>query len=290
MELKKKFSMTLAQPELLRDSIKVLSGLFNEARLHIGKDGLKIIEMDSANVGMAVYHLLPSACVEYETRPEPFSIGINLENLLAILKNAKKSDILVLSLDVDKEVCLVNSEPLPDTPKDLIRKEPSNNLNISLKGSITRNYTLPLIDIEERENKIPNLEFKAKVKMPSDAFADAVKEADTIAESVIFEAIEANVEFSPEHNPKQQQTSFIMSAEGDLQKLNIPFREDENTKIEGEAKAKYSIEYLKKMSAAKCLSDDVILEFGTDYPLRLTYRQVDRLSLSWILAPRVEND
>ena len=72
--------------------------------------------------------------------------------------------------------------------------------------------------------------------------------------------------------------------------LNIPFKEDENTKIEGSAKAKYSIEYLKKLCAAKCLSDDVFLEFGTDYPLRLTYRQVDKLSLSWILTPRVEND
>ena len=84
------------------------------------------------------------------------------------------------------------------------------------------------------------------------------------------------------------QKSFIVSAEGDLNKLNIPNRENENTKIEGIAKSKYSIEYLKKMSAAKCLSDDVILEFGTDYPIRLTYRQVDRLSLVFILAPRVE--
>ena len=111
MEANKKFSMTLAVPEILRDSIKVLSGFINEARLNISKDGIKIVEMDAANVGMAIYHLLPSACVEYEINfkeilkdgssiiQREISIGVNLENLLAILKNAKKSDILVLSLD-----------------------------------------------------------------------------------------------------------------------------------------------------------------------------------------------
>ena len=58
-----KFKMVLAQPELLRDSIKVLSGLLTEARLQISQEGLKIIEMDAANVGMAIWQLLPSSFV-----------------------------------------------------------------------------------------------------------------------------------------------------------------------------------------------------------------------------------
>src|SRR3990167_582442 len=69
METKKVFKMSLAQPELLRDSIKVLSGLISEARLHISEDGLRIVEMDSANVGMTIWQLIPSACVEYELNP-----------------------------------------------------------------------------------------------------------------------------------------------------------------------------------------------------------------------------
>lgn len=257
MEVKKKFSMTLAQPEILRDSIKVLSGLITEARLNISKDGLKITELDPANVSMAIWHLLPSACVEYEIQ-EPLIIGINLNSMLAILKNAKKSDMLNLSLDADSE-------------------NVGDKLSISLKGSITRNYTLPLIDLSDiTETKIPNLKFKAKVKMSSDTFADSIKEADTIAESVVFEAIETD-------------KTFILSAERDLNKLNIPFRENENTKIEVSAKAKYNIEYLKKMAVAKCLSGEVTLEFGTDYPLRLTYKQVDKLMISFVLAPRIDS-
>jgi hypothetical protein len=38
------------------------------------------------------------------------------------------------------------------------------------------------------------------------------------------------------------------------------------------------------------LSDEVLIQFSKDYPLRLEYKTVDKVMLSFILAPRVEND
>ena len=38
------------------------------------------------------------------------------------------------------------------------------------------------------------------------------------------------------------------------------------------------------------LTDKVSLHFNNDYPLKLEYKQVDKLVLSFILAPRVDND
>ena len=55
-------------------------------------------------------------------------------------------------------------------------------------------------------------------------------------------------------------------------------------------KAKYSIEYLKKMINGSKLSEEVLVQFNTDYPLKLEYKSVDKVMLSFILAPRVEND
>ena len=54
--------------------------------------------------------------------------------------------------------------------------------------------------------------------------------------------------------------------------------------------SKYSIEYLKKITKASKLSDQVCLEFGPDYPLRAEYKLLDKLRLSFILAPRVSSD
>jgi len=59
-----------------------------------------------------------------------------------------------------------------------------------------------------------------------------------------------------------------------------------NTKV----KAKYSVEYLKKIISSSKLADEVVINFNKDYPLKLDYATIDKVSLSFILAPRVEND
>ena len=38
------------------------------------------------------------------------------------------------------------------------------------------------------------------------------------------------------------------------------------------------------------IADDVSISFNNDYPLKIEYKTVDKVMLSFILAPRVEND
>ena len=68
----------------------------------------------------------------------------------------------------------------------------------------------------------------------------------------------------------------------------------DNTKIvvddKNSYKAKYSIEYLKKMISGGKLADEVTVQFSKDYPLKLEYIAIDKLRLAFILAPRVENE
>ena len=99
-----------------------------------------------------------------------------------------------------------------------------------------------------------------------------------VAESVMFTA-----------EPKK----FTVSAEGDLSQAKIEMKESESTKIKvdgDKVKAKYSIEYLKKMICGSKIADEVSIYFSNDYPLKLEYKTVDKVLLSFILAPRVEND
>ena len=46
----------------------------------------------------------------------------------------------------------------------------------------------------------------------------------------------------------------------------------------------------EKMIQGGKLTDRVSLYFNTDYPLKLEYKVTDRLLMSFILAPRVDND
>lgn len=243
--------LTLAEPAYLKDSITIISDLVNEARFKVTKDALELVAMDPANVAMVIFKLLSSAFAEYEVKEE-VQIAINLNNLKQILRRANPSDIIVLELE-------------------------ENKLKIQLKGNTVRTFNLPIIELEEKEQKIPELKFPVNIIMPCSVLNEAVEDATIVAESLAFEA-----------EPKK----FTITAEGDLSQVKIEIKESDNIIIKAESKlrAKYSIEYLKKMMGASKLSKNVEIKFSKDYPLKLEYKEVDKIMLSFILAPRVEND
>jgi proliferating cell nuclear antigen len=246
--------LTLADSTYLKDSIAVISELVHEARFKLTKDGIEMIAMDPANVAMVVFKLLSSAFTEYEIDKET-EIAINLANFKQILRRAKANDIL--SLELTNE----------------------NKLKITLKGKSMRTFSLPLIEIEETEQKVPNLSFPVIISTATSVLNDAIDDADIVSESVTFAA-------EPE--------KMMVSAEGDLSKASIDIPADDLTKISSDTKAgvksKYSIEYLKKMMQGSKLANEVNIHFSQDYPLKLEYKVVDKVLLSFILAPRVEND
>jgi len=246
--------LVLADPTILKDSISVISELVNEARFKITKDGLELVAMDPANVAMVIFKLLSSSFTDYQVEKDQ-EIALNLANFKQILRRVGASDIL--SLELNEE----------------------NKLKIQLKGNTTRTFSLPLIEIDEKEQKVPSLTFPIAIETHSTVLNDAIADADIVAESVSF-AVEPD--------------KLTISAEGDLSKANIEIKHGDETKIKTESpakiKSKYSIEYLKKMINASKLADQVSIFFNQDYPLKLEYKVMDKLLLSFILAPRVEND
>ena len=245
--------LTLAEPKYLKDSISVISELVNEARFKINSDAMELVAMDPANVAMVIFKLLSSSFTEYDVK-QPVDLSINLGNLKQILRRAKPSDMLSLELE-------------------------ENKLKVQLKGATTRTFSLPLIDTEDKEQKIPELSFPITITTPASMFNDAVDDVDIVAESVSFVA----------DNKK-----LSVVAEGDLSRAHIEIMADDSTKIEAanmdKIKSKYSIEYLKKMMGGSKLADIVTIQFNKDYPLRIEYKAIDRAMLAFILAPRVEND
>ena len=246
--------LTLAEPSYLKESISIISDLVNEARFKITPNAIELVAMDPANVAMVVFKLLSSCFSEYDVKKD-IEIGINLSNLKQVLRRASPKDILTIEMDDD------------------------NRLKIQLESATTRTFNLPIIDLEEKEQKVPDLKFPVTIRTSSSVLNEAIADVDVVGESVAFIA-----------EPKK----FILQAEGDLNRARIEIREDDATKVsidgDEKIKAKYSIEYLKKMINGSKLSDEVVVQFSKDYPLKLEYKTVDKVMLSFILAPRVEND
>jgi proliferating cell nuclear antigen len=246
--------LTLAEPKYLKESISIISDLVNEARFKVTPEAIELVAMDPANVAMVIFKLLSSAFTEYDVK-DSAEIAINLSNLKQILRRANPNDMLTLELD------------------------PENKLRVELKGATKRTFNLPIIELEEKEQKIPDLKFPVKITTSSTILSEAIEDVDIVAESVTFMA---------------DKEKFSVNAEGDLSQANIEVKAGDGTKINIEGsekiKSKYSIEYLKKMMNASKLSDDVVVNFNKDYPLKLDYKTVDKVMLSFILAPRVENE
>ena len=246
--------LTLAEPSYLKESISIISDLVNEARFKITPNAIELVAMDPANVAMVVFKLLSSCFSEYDVKKD-IEIAINLSNLKQVLRRASPKDMLTIEMDAD------------------------NRLKIQLESNTTRTFNLPIIDLEEKDQKVPDLKFPVTIKTSSSILNEAIADVDVVGESVAFIA-----------EPKK----FILQAEGDLNQARIEIREDDDTKVsmnsDERVKSKYSIEYLKKMINGSKLSDEVIVQFSKDYPLKLEYKTVDKVMLSFILAPRVEND
>ncbi len=245
--------LTLAEPKYLKDSISIISELVTEAKFRINKTGIELVAMDPANVAMVIFKLLASSFVEYEVASE-VRLSLNLNNLKQVLKRAKPNDMVTLEVV-------------------------ENKLNVTLKSKTTRTFSLPIIEMDEKEQKVPELNFPLTITTDAELIVESIEDVDIVGESVTFIG---------------EPDKFTISAEGDMSKALIEIPADETTVIKTtkteKIKAKYSVEYLKKMIAAGKLVPSVSIQFNKDYPLRLDYKSVDKLMMSFILAPRVENE
>lgn len=244
--------LVLVEPKYLKDGVSIVSEIVTEATLKVRKNMVEMVAMDPANVAMVVFRLNSESFATYDLEKDT-DLTLNLNNFKQVLRRIKGNDTLTIEID-------------------------ENKLKLTLQSTSKRTFHLPLIDLDESEQNIPELSFNVSVTTKSSLLNDAVDDVDVVGESVMFSASEK---------------LFSVSSKGDLSKASVDMPADETTSItcadEG-LKAKYSIEYLKKIIQGSKLSDLVTIQFGKDYPLKIDYSVKDKVELSFILAPRVDHD
>jgi proliferating cell nuclear antigen len=198
------------------------------------------------------FKISSSAFEEYEIDKEQ-SIGLDIPNFLSVLKRASAQDKATFTLQDSK-------------------------LEIVLENSSRRRFVLPLLDLSQEEvPRIDQLEFSTKASLSSDVLESGIADAEVVADAVVFEA-------SP--------SRFVMRAEGDISSTQLELEKGNKAlaelKAAGSVRARYPLDYLKKMIKAAKLSDSVVLEWAQDYPLKMSFEVEGKLSLNFVLAPRVE--
>ncbi|HIP75297.1 MAG TPA: DNA polymerase sliding clamp, partial [Thermococcus paralvinellae] len=218
----------------------------------VTEDGISMRAMDPSRVVLIDLNLPAEIFSKYEVDGEE-TIGVNMDHFKKILKRGKSKDILIL------------------------KKGEENFLEVTLQGTATRTFRLPLIEVEELELELPELPFTAKAIVLGEVLKEAVKDASLVSDSLKFIA---------------RENEFIMKAEGETNEVEIKLTlEDEgllDLDVQEETKSAYGISYLADMVKGIGKADEVIIQFGNDMPLQMDYPVRDNGRLTFLLAPRVE--
>ncbi len=240
---------------LLQDSMKTISDLISEGLFQFTEDGIKLIAADPAMVGLVDFKIEEEVFENYELDEET-KVGLNLENLYSILRRANKDDTITFELD-----------------------DENSKFHITMENSSTRNFSLPILNLSEDD--IPStdqLDFTVTGELETDLLESAIKDAMVVSDSVTITASNSEIE---------------ISAEGDQSNAKFTATDESEDVIELEgtnAKSMFSLDYLSKMIGGKKVADTVTVNLGEDFPMRLEFIKPDTANLSFVLAPRIEEE
>lgn len=249
------FKAELEDTALLKDSMKTISDLISEGLFQLTEDGIQLVAADPAMVALVDFKIEEDVFETFELDEET-KVGLNLENFYSILRRANADDKIILELD-----------------------ESESSFHITMENSSTRNFSLPILNLSEDD--IPdtqNLEFSVTAELDTNVVEEAIKDAMVVGDSIKVTA---------------DSTGINISSEGDQSNVDFRIDADADSVLElegGEAESMFSLDYLNNMIGAKKLSDTVSMNLGQDFPMKLVFEVPEKATLSFVLAPRIEEE
>jgi len=249
------FKAELEDVNLIQDSMKTISDLISEGIFQFNEDGIELIAADPAMVALVDFTIDEEVFENYDIDEET-KVGLNLENLYSILRRANANDTIVFEVGED-----------------------DSKFYIRMEGRSTRNFSLPILNLSEDD--IPdtrNLDFTVTAELETSVIEDAIGDAMVVGDSVRISADEEGID---------------IEAEGDQSNVDFHIDSDAEGFLEldgGEADSMFSLDYLDNMIGAKKLADTVTLKMGEDFPMKMEFEVPDKANLSFVLAPRIEEE
>lgn len=222
--------LKLDNPKILADIIAIISELVTEVKLKVTKEGMSVTAIDPANVSMVYFKLPADLFSQFEIQGDEI-LGINLENLKAVLRRCQLGSALTLA-------------------------KQDNKLNIGIQDKIKRDFSLALIDLDVEEKELPVWEFKSVIKMPSESFVEVIEDCAVVSDACTFIA---------------EPNKFTVEASGPLNSARAQFSSDEVEIHSDFSTARFSLEYLNKFIKGAKISSTVSLNFSDNHPMRINF-------------------
>ncbi len=247
------FKAEIEEVGLLKDSMKTISDLISEGLFQLEEDGMKLIAADPALVGLVDFKIEEEVFNEFDLDEETM-VGLNIENLYSILRRANADDTITFELD-------------------------DSRFHITMENSSTRNFSLPVLNLSEDDiPETDQLAFDFEAELEASVLEGAVKDAMVVSDAVTVSANDSELNIKAEGDQSKAEFTITDGSEGVISMDGEP------------VKSMFSLDYLSKMIGGKKLSDNVTLKLGDDFPMRMEFVRPDEVNLSFVLAPRIEEE
>lgn len=248
------FKATISDARLWKNLLAAISTLIEEADFNATPEGVKLRSMDPSHVAMVDFEWQKGAFDEY-TCMEPTKIRLNIASMLKLLRRVGSDEVL-----------------------DMLYDDNTKKMNLTLKGKITRRFTIPTLDPAEEEVPTPKITFNSRVKMTTGTLRDVIDDIQVVSDNVRFETTSEK---------------FVAAALTELSSATIEMDKGSEVLLELDvkepSKATFNLSYLSEISKAGAAASELVtVEFSTNMPVKLEFEIPQQGKLLYYLAPRIE--
>lgn len=251
----------LNRAKLWKGVTEAVAALIDETYLVATPEGIELTAMDESHICLLSL-TLPKAWWDGYECIETARVGLNLEDLVKIVKRANAGDAIVLKYDGNEK------------------------FQVQVKGRGTRTFSLRLVEIDEE--KIPpttdlDVDFGAKIALACGILDEAVKDAEIYQDTIEIAAKEDN--------------RLTFTAEGEVGDMlyELDHTALESIEVTSPCGGVFSLAFLKNVLKMGDIAENVNLQIAQNAPVRAEFtipqdgKEAVTTAIYW-LAPRVEED
>ncbi len=236
--------------------LRAVTAVVEEGTFRATAEGIRLVAMDPAHISLVDFELRADAAEEFKVARDT-EITINVEELVKLLRRAKKTDALILGYD------------------DELRRL---NVNLSdLRGGKERVFTLNTLEPMGGTMNPPTLSFDATARLEAESFYEAIEDSKDIADSVKIVIRPETVVVTAKGETKSAQHRFVAGGPA--------VRE---IQAKSEVSASFSVVYLEKIvRPGKTVAEDVEIRLSTNRPIKISF-PITFGRLEYLVAPRMD--
>jgi len=258
--LQKEFNLKLENPKILKVLVETLATIIGDVKFSIIPGVFTARAMDQSKICLLEVKLPESSFDEYKC-DDTFEIGLKLEDLDKILKRSSPKDTLIISY-----------------------KEQEQKIKLSMKypdANRTRTFILALLDLDIEEipmEKLHSIDYDTTWSIDPDFLLEAIKDAEIYSEILNIKSEEGQ--------------GLVFSSSGQIGEMTYELGLEELLEpiFNGKQVGAYSLTFLKSILKLSSITEKLEVSLKTDHPLKMTFSLIEGGTVSYFLAPRVEEN